>query len=182
VIEMNSSTNLEAIQGICVKIGNNVSTGDIMAAHYFKRDARSAQNIEELKEHCLESVAPGIGKDLGPRSIIVGGRNFGCGSSSEHALRFLKTIGIPIILAESFARTFYRNCINLGMPVLEGDPLRRLAGGEALRVNVLRGEVDYGGNAVLTLTALPSFVREFCEEGGLIPYILNHGDYPLVDQ
>jgi 3-isopropylmalate/(R)-2-methylmalate dehydratase small subunit len=178
---MNSGMNWEAIEGICVRTCDNVSVDDIIASHYMK-DARSAQNLEELKEHFFESVTPGIGKDLGPRSIIVGGRNFGCGSSREHAVRLLKALGIPIILAESFARSFYRNCINLGMPVLEGDQLHRLAGREVLRVNVLRGEVDYGGNSVLKLTSLPAFVREFGEAGGLIPYILAHGDYPSVNQ
>lgn len=178
---MTSGANWEAIEGVCVRICDNVSVDDIIASHYMK-DLRSAQNLAELKTHFFEAVAPGVGKDLGPRSIIVGGRNFGCGSSREHAVRLLKELGIPIILAESFARSFYRNCINLGMPVLEGDPLRLLTGGEMLRVNVLMGEIDYGGNAILKLPALPAFVRAFGEAGGLIPYILVHGDYPLVKQ
>lgn len=181
-MEMNSGTNWEAIEGICVKTGDNVSVDAIIANHYLKRSENSALNLEELKEHLFESVMPGIGKDFGPRSIIVGGRNFGCGSSSEHVVRFLKAISVPIILAQSFGRTFYRNCINLGVPVLEGDELHRLAGGDVLRVNVLTGEVDYGGNSVLKLTALPSFVLEFCKAGGLVPYVLTHGDYPLVNQ
>lgn len=175
---MGSVTNWQALEGICVRIGDNVSLDDIIANHYIER---SSQNPQELKEHFFEAVAPGVGKELGPRSIIVGGRNFGCGSSREHAIRLLKALGIPVILAESFARSFYRNCINLGMPALEGDSLRRLAGGETLRVDVLGGEVDYGGAEVLKFPALPAFVREFGEAGGLIPYILAHGDYPPLN-
>jgi 3-isopropylmalate/(R)-2-methylmalate dehydratase small subunit len=175
---MGAVANWQAIEGICVRIGDNVSLDDIIANHHIER---SAQNLQELKVHFFEAVAPGVGKELGPRSIIVGGRNFGCGSSREHAIRLLKALGIPVILAESFARSFYRNCINLGMPALEGDSLRCLTGGETLRVNILVGEVDYGGAEVLKFPPLPAFVREFGEAGGLIPYILAHGDYPPLN-
>lgn len=178
---MNDSIRCEVIEGICIKICDNVSVDDIIASHYMK-DAGSAQNLQALKEHFFESVAPGVGKALGPKSIIVGGRNFGCGSSREHAIRLLKALGVPMILAESFARSFYRNCINLGMPVLEGSALNCLVGGETLRVDTRSGEIDYVGNTVLKFTPLPAFVKEFGDAGGLIPYILAHGDYPSLNK
>jgi 3-isopropylmalate/(R)-2-methylmalate dehydratase small subunit len=177
---MDDSTKREVIEGTCIRICDNVSVDDIIASHYMK-DAESAQNLQALKEHFFEAVAPGVGKDLGPNAIIVGGRNFGCGSSREHAIRLLKALGVPMILAESFARSFYRNCINLGMPLLEGSALNCLIGGETLRVDTRSGEIDYGANTILKFTPLPAFVREFGDAGGLIPYILAHGDYPALN-
>jgi 3-isopropylmalate/(R)-2-methylmalate dehydratase small subunit len=167
---------MSAIEGKCVKLGDNVGVEDMIANRHVK-DPQAMKNPGNLKPYFLEAVQPGLGETLGPHCIIVGGRNFGCGSSREHAIRLLQSFGVPAIMAVSFARTFYRNCIDLGIPVLEGGALSRLTGGEDLRINVLSGEVCFG-DQVIRLQPVPEFVKEIGQAGGLIPYILGQ----TVDQ
>ncbi len=109
-------------------------------------------------------------------SILVAGRNFGCGSSREYAPLALKLLGLGAIIAPSFARIFYRNALNLGIPLFEAD-LPMLADGEIVTLDRARGVIDTD-NGRITLPAPPPWIREVWEAGGIVPFFREHGRFP----
>jgi 3-isopropylmalate/(R)-2-methylmalate dehydratase small subunit len=155
------------IEGNAWKYGDNVDTDVIIPARYL-----NVSTPEELARHCMEDIDAHFVGDVQPGDIIVAGENFGCGSSREHAPLAIKGAGISCVVARSFARIFYRNAINVGLPILECpaavDEIER---GDRLTVALRAGTIANGrtGRTYRT-TPFPTFIMEIVESGGLVPY------------
>ncbi len=157
------------------KFGDDISTDLIIPGRY----ARLRSNLPELAKHVLEDADPDFVNRVRPGDFVVGGDNFGQGSSREHAPLVIKMAGVSAILAKSVARIFFRNAINQGLPVLICDT-DRLADGDELEIDLLGGTVkDVTNGAVLTFGKMPQVMVNILNEGGLIPYIRKHGDLKL---
>jgi len=152
------------------RYGDNIDTDVIIPARYL-----SSFDPKELASHCMVDIDETFAKNVQAGDIIVGGRNFGCGSSREHAPVAIKASGIPVVIAASFARIFYRNGINIGLPLLEiGKDVERIHAGDKLSVDVTTGEIkDETTGETFHAHPLPGFVQEIADAGGLINYIKN---------
>jgi len=160
------------------KFGDNVSTDQIAAGRYYP--LRS--NLPELAKHVLEDARTEFASGVKPGDFIVGGRNFGKGSSREHAVIIIKMVGTRAILAKSFARIFYRNCINNGLPAIVVDT-DRIDEGDDLDVVLDRGLVSDGTKRVeLSFPPFPAVVARLLAEGGLVEFIKRHGDLPTTSR
>ncbi len=145
--------------------GDDISTDHIIAGKYL-----GTTDPKVFADHAFEAVDPTWAKKVQAGDLIVAGANFGCGSSREQAPVALKVLGISAILANSFARIFFRNAINLGFPVIECVGLRdRVNGGDVIELDVAAGEVRLSSGEVLRFTPLPPNVLEILEAGGLVP-------------
>ncbi|MBN2120360.1 MAG: 3-isopropylmalate dehydratase small subunit [Candidatus Omnitrophica bacterium] len=152
------------IKGKVHKFGNNINTDDIIAAKYL-----DSQDAKFLGSKCMENIDPNFFRRLKPGDIIVGGRNFGCGSSREHAPVAIKGAGVRLVIAESFARIFYRNSINIGLPILECSLARTIKEGDYLEVDLSKGEIKIlGKNRIINSEKFPGFLRRIITSGGLI--------------
>jgi len=161
------------LRGKAFKFGDNISTDHIAPG----RLAHLRSNLPELAKHVLEDADPTFVSRVKPGDFVVGGENFGLGSSREHAPLVIKMAGVSAVLAKSVARIFFRNAINLGLPVLICDT-SRINDGDELEVNLESGTVkDLTNEAVLTSGRIPDTMLRILEEGGLIPYIKKHGDF-----
>jgi len=155
------------ITGNVWKYGDNVDTDVIIPARYL-----NVSTPEELAQHCMEDIDTSFAGSVQPGDIIVGGENFGCGSSREHAPLALKGAGISCVVAKSFARIFYRNAINIGLPILEcARAVEETEKNDQLTVDLKAGTIANGhtGRTYQT-TPLPDFIMEIVEAGGLVPY------------
>ncbi|MBC7235992.1 MAG: 3-isopropylmalate dehydratase small subunit [Chloroflexi bacterium] len=155
------------IRGQVWKYGDNVDTDAIIPARYL--------NISDdagLAAHCMEDLDPSFVQKVKPGDIIVAGKNFGCGSSREHAPVAIKASGIRCVIAETFARIFYRNAINIGLPILEcADAARETKHGQTLEIDLSQGlirNLDTGKE--YRATPYPPFMLAIIEAGGLIEY------------
>jgi 3-isopropylmalate/(R)-2-methylmalate dehydratase small subunit len=151
--------------------GDNISTDHIIPGRFY----HLRSNLEELAKHVLEDVVPGFYQKVEPGDIIVGGRNFGLGSSREHAPLVIKIAGISAIVASSFARIFYRNAINVGLAtvICEIDGIET---GDVLEIRLNQGMlVDETKGIEKKFSPLPSIMRDILQEGGLDYYIRRHG-------
>ncbi len=147
--------------------GDDISTDHIIAGKYL---GTTDPNV--FAAHAFEAVDPAWAKSVQVGDLIVAGDNFGCGSSREQAPIALKTLGVSAILANSFARIFFRNSINLGLPVLECPGLRRkVNAGDVIEVDMAEGEVRLSDGGVSRFNALPPNVLEILEAGGLVAKI-----------
>src|SRR3989449_11362703 len=145
--------------------GDDISTDHIIAGKYL-----GTTDPKVFAEHAFESVDPTWAKKVQRGDMIVAGANFGCGSSREQAPVALKTLEISAILANSFARIFFRNAINLGFPVLECPGLKaKVKAGEVVDLDMARGEVHLPDGSTMRFRALPPNVLEILEAGGLVP-------------
>jgi 3-isopropylmalate/(R)-2-methylmalate dehydratase small subunit len=160
-------------KGKAWKFGNDVNTDLIIPGKYLE-----LVDPEEMAEHAMEGIDPEFPKKIQKGDIVVGGTNFGCGSSREHAPLALKYAGISSVVAESFARIYYRNSINIGLPALECPGIvDAVEDGEVVEVDIPRGIVkNVSTGAELSFTPLPGFMVEILGEGGLVTYIRNHLD------
>jgi 3-isopropylmalate/(R)-2-methylmalate dehydratase small subunit len=157
------------IKGKVHKFGADINTDDIIAAKYLV-----TTDDNELGRHCMENIAPGFVSRVTPGDIIVAGKNFGCGSSREHAPRALKGCGISAVIAPSFARIFFRNAINVGMPFLETNDAEKIAEGDSLEIDLASGIIkNLTKNEVYKTEPFPGFLQEIVEKGGLMNYIRN---------
>jgi 3-isopropylmalate/(R)-2-methylmalate dehydratase small subunit len=164
------------LRGWAHKFGDSISTDHIIPGRY----AHLRSNLPELAKHVLEDADVNFMKKVKPGDFIVGGSNFGLGSSREHAPLVIKMAGVSAILAKSVARIFFRNAINLGLPVLICDT-DRINNGDKLEIDLTAGLVkDRTNGAVLTFGKIPDVMLKILDEGGLIPYIKKHGDINLV--
>lgn len=145
--------------------GRDIDTDAIIPARYL-----NTSNREELAAHCLEDLDEGFVSKMNPGDILVAGENFGCGSSREHAPMALAGAGVSCVVANSFARIFYRNAINTGLPILEcPEAVAAISDGDRLRVDADEGRIDnLTTGAVFHAQPLPAFVRGIVEAGGLI--------------
>ena len=148
--------------------GDDISTDDIIAGRYLvKRDPN------ELKKHVMEAVEQRFASKVRKGDVIVAGRNFGCGSSREHAPIALKAAGVSAVVAESFARIFYRNAINQGVAVVTSKGAReKFKSGDGIKVDIRKGEVlNTSTRKTFKAEPLPDFIMKILEAGGLLPYL-----------
>ena len=154
-------------RGRVFKYGDDVDTDVIIPARYLNDAAPEA-----LASHCMEDLDPSFASAARPGDIVVAGRNFGCGSSREHAPLALKAAGVSCVVAESFARIFYRNAINIGLPILECPGAAASAEtGDELEVELSSGTIRNVGRGTESRAApFPPFMRAIIEAGGLVEY------------
>lgn len=154
--------------GSVFKYGDNVDTDVIIPARYL-----NATEGAELAKHCMEDIDKEFIKKVRPGDIIVAKKNFGCGSSREHAPLAIKCAGVSCVIAETFARIFYRNSINIGLPIIEcKEASERIENGDQVEIdfdsgvitNVTKGETYQG-------QAFPEFMQKIITAGGLVNYI-----------
>jgi 3-isopropylmalate/(R)-2-methylmalate dehydratase small subunit len=156
------------INGKAIKFGDNVDTDVILPGPYLVHT-----DPNELAKHAMEGLDPKFPEKAADGVIVVGGKNFGCGSSREQAPIALKYAGVKCVLAESFARIFYRNAITIGLPVLVCAVVHgKVKEGDMLAVDLQTGKVeDKTSGSVLQATMLPEFIMEVLEDGGLIEHL-----------
>ncbi len=150
------------------KFGDDIDTDAIIPARYL-----NTSDPEELAGHCLEDADPDFAKKVKPGDIIVAGKNFGCGSSREHAPLAIKAAGVGAVVALSFARIFYRNAFNIGLPIFESPQAAgRIKKGDEIKIDPSRGLViNLTAGEEYRATAIPAFMDELLKSGGLINYI-----------
>jgi len=163
------------LKGKALKFGDDISTDLIQPGRY--NYLRS--NLPELAKHVLEDADPTFASKVKKGDFIVAGKNFGLGSSREHAPAILKLAGVSAILAKSVARIFFRNAINVGLPVLICDT-DMINDGDKLEIDLTAGTiVDLTNGARLTSAAIPEVMLKILDEGGLVPYIKKYGDFKV---
>ncbi len=163
------------LKGKAFKFGDNISTDLIQPGRY--NYLRS--NLPELAKHAMEDADPTLASRVKKGDFIVGGKNFGLGSSREHAPTILKLAGVSAILAKSVARIFFRNAINVGLPVLICDT-DKINDGDELKIDLASGIIEDLTNGIkLTSGAIPDVMLKILSEGGLVPYIKKYGDFKV---
>ena len=157
------------------KFGDDISTDLIAPGRYY----HLRSNLPELVKHVLEDADPEFAGKMSPGDFVVGGRNFGLGSSREHAPVIIKMAGTSAVMAKSFARIFYRNAINVGLPAIECDT-DRIAQGDELEVDLNAGKViNRTQNTEIPFSPLPPVMTTILRDGGLAAHIAKHGDFEL---
>ena len=156
------------LKGKAWKFGEDVDTDLIIPARYL-----NTTDTAELAKHCLEPVRPEWAGTVAEGDIIVAGKNFGCGSSREHAPIAIKGCGVAAIIAVSFARIFYRNAFNIGLPVIEApEAAVAIAEGDTVEIALDEGVIRRGDGAEsFTFAPIPDFMMDLVREGGLIPWL-----------
>ncbi len=159
---------MEQAYGKVHRYGDNVDTDVIIPARYL-----NTADPAELAAHCMEDIDQEFVKRVQPGDIIVADKNFGCGSSREHAPIAIKAAGISCVIAETFARIFYRNSINIGFPILEcPEAAQEIADGDRVSVNFDSGEiVDETTGKTYRAAAFPAFIKGIIDKGGLLSYL-----------
>lgn len=153
------------------KFKDDVNTDEIISARFL-----NTQDPGELGAHCMEDINAEFSKKVSKGDIIVAGKNFGCGSSREHAQIAIKGAGISCVIAESFARIFYRNAINIGLPILEIDRISEIQEGDYLEVDLDKGVLlNLSENKEYNAQPLPRFIQEIIKAGGLLKWIRRRG-------
>lgn len=159
------------IKGKVHKFGNDINTDDIIAAKYL-----DSQDEAFLGSKCMENIAPDFIKRAQKGDIMVAGRNFGCGSSREHAPVALKGCGISLVVAKSFARIFFRNAINIGLPIVEINEVDKIAENDILEVDLTNGIIkNITKNQSYKAQSFPQFLQEIIEKGGLLSWLIKGG-------
>lgn len=155
------------LRGRVHRYGDNINTDVIIPARYL-----TTSDVGELAAHCMEDLDPQFLQTVQLGDIIVAGENFGCGSSREHAPLAIKGAGVSCVIAASFARIFFRNAINVGLPVLVcPDAARQARSGDEMSVDLAAGRIDnLSQGKTYRADPFPSFLREIIDAGGLIPY------------
>ena len=155
-------------QGHVFKYGDNVDTDVIIPARYL-----NSSDPKELAEHCMEDIDKGFVHNMQPGDIIVANKNFGCGSSREHAPIAIKASGVSCVIAETFARIFYRNAINIGLPIIEcPEAAAAIEAGDEVKVDFDSGMIyDLTKGTAYQGQAFPPFMQKIISAGGLVNYI-----------
>ena len=157
------------IKGKVFKFGNDINTDDIISARYL-----NTIDPKELGSHCMEILDHDFPKKVKLGDIVVAGNNFGCGSSREHAPIALKGCGVTLVIAKSFARIFYRNAINLGLPVIVFNQSHEVNSGDNLKIDLLAGRVENLTRELrYNVMPLPPHLMAMITDGGLIPHLKN---------
>ena len=163
------------LKGRAFKFGDGISTDHIIPGRY----AHLRSNLPELAKHVLEDANDTFASRVKEGDFIVAGSNFGLGSSREHAPLVIKMAGVKAILAKSVARIFFRNAINLGLPVLICDT-DKISDEDELEIDLSAGTVkDITNGSQLSFNKIPAAMLRILDEGGLIPYIKKYGDFKL---
>ena len=156
------------LKGKVFKYGDNVDTDVIIPARYL-----NSSTPENLAAHCMEDLDADFADEVSKGDIIVGGKNFGSGSSREHAPLAIKYAGVSCVVAESFARIFYRNSINIGLPILEApEAVQATEAGDKLEVDIDQGKIkNLRTGETYQAAPFPPFMQEIIKDGGLIEHI-----------
>jgi len=156
------------LKGKAHKYGSNVNTDEIIPARYL-----NTSETAELAKHCMEDLDKDFMKKVKHGDFIVAGANFGCGSSREHAPISIKAAGVSAVIAKSFARIFFRNAINIGLPILESEEaVAKISAGDEIEADLSTGEIkNITKSEVYRAQAFPPFMQEIVEKGGLMEYI-----------
>ncbi len=154
------------------RYGDHIDTDVIIPARYL-----NISDFNELAEHAMEDIDTTFAPNVKQGEIIVAGKNFGCGSSREHAPVVLKVKGVKCIIADSFARIFYRNAINIGLPLLEiGAEVEKIEKGDQVEADLKTGEIKIvNKNIVIKTKPLPEFCQKIADCGGLVNYVKEQG-------
>lgn len=165
------------LKGKAIKLGDNINTDFIISGRY----KFAITDMKELAKHIMEDIDPSFAAKIVPReSAIVAGKNFGMGSSREQAPLVIKEAGITAVLAKSFARIFYRNGFNIGLPLIETDT-DKIEEADVIDVDLDKGIVrNLTKNIELEIKPLPKFMQELLREGGIVKYFRKHGRLPEV--
>lgn len=164
-----------ALKGKAIKLGDNISTDDIIPGRF----AHLRSNLPELAKHVLEDAAPGFASKVRSGDFLVAGKNFGLGSSREHAPVVIKMSGVGAILAKSAARIFFRNAINQGLPVLLCDT-DKIGDSDELEIDLTAGIIaNLASGITFSCNKMPPIMSAIVKESGLIPYIQKHKDFKL---
>lgn len=156
----------QTIEGGAWVFGDNVDTGYIMPSKY------ASLPDEELAAHAMEGIDPDFPKNVQAGDVIIGGRNFGCGSSRETAPRGIKHAGVGAVIARTFARNFFRNSLCIGLPVLICDDAESIEQGDRVRVDPIAGRVEnLTKGQTLQAEPLPDHIMDMVKAGGLVPYL-----------
>ncbi|RNC29682.1 MAG: 2,3-dimethylmalate dehydratase small subunit [Candidatus Dichloromethanomonas elyunquensis] len=150
------------------KFGHDIDTDVIIPARYLNRF-----EPEFLADHCMEDADVSFAKEVQAGDIIVGGKNFGCGSSREHAPIAIKAAKVKAVIAESYARIFYRNALNIGMPILEcPEAVAGIENGDQVDVELITGQIkNLTKGTTFQARPFPSFMQDLIKAGGLISYV-----------
>ena len=154
------------MQGKVWKFGSNIDTDLIIAARYL-----NTSDPKKLAEHIMEDADPDFVNKMSKGDIIVAGENFGCGSSREHAPIALKSAGVSAIIAPTFARIFYRNAFNMGLPIFELKEVDEIDEGDTLEIDMSSGEIiNITKDRRYKFTPIPDFMQQLIDAGGLIEF------------
>jgi 3-isopropylmalate/(R)-2-methylmalate dehydratase small subunit len=163
------------LKGKAFKFGDNISTDLVIPGRY----AHLRSNLPELAKHVMEDADPTFAEKVSLGDFIVAGKNFGLGSSREHAPLVMKMSGVSAVLAKSIARIFFRNAINQGLPALICDT-NKIDAGDEIEINLIESIITNLTSGIqLTFNKIPEVMLNILDEGGLIPYINKHGDFKL---
>jgi len=163
------------MRGKVWKFGDDISTDLIAPGRYY----HLRSNLPELAKHVLEDADADFAANVRPGDFICGGRNFGLGSSREHAPVIIKIAGVGAVVAKSFARIFYRNAVNVGLPVIECDTAA-FDRGDELEVDLEKGVItDVTKGATIPFHPMEQAMRRILEDGGLVEHIKKHGDFSI---
>jgi 3-isopropylmalate/(R)-2-methylmalate dehydratase small subunit len=156
------------LQGKVWKFGDDIDTDLIIPARYL-----NVSDGSELARYCFADIRPDFAKEVSSGDILIAGRNFGCGSSREHAPLAIREAGVSVIIAKSFARIFYRNSFNIGLPLLESEEaVEGILEGEQVAFNLASGECkSIASGKIYKASPIPDFMRELIKAGGLVDYI-----------
>ena len=159
---------MENARGNCIKYGDNVDTDVIIPARYLAIQDRSL-----LATHAMEDIDKDFHKKMKKGDILIAGKNFGCGSSREHAPQVLKDSGVSCIIAESFARIFFRNAINIGLAIVESpDAAKEIKEGDEVEVDFSAGIIrDITSGKSYDMAVFPPFLQDMIDKGGLIAFV-----------
>lgn len=153
------------------KLHDNVNTDEIIPGRFNVTTDRAS-----LAQHCLCEVRPDFAPQVQPGDVLVGGRNFGCGSSREHAPVAIQGCGVAAVVAPTFARIFYRNAVNIGLPVLTCPEAERIADGDELEVDPVAGTiVNRTRGETYRVEPLPPFIAQIADAGGILEFIRAYG-------
>ncbi|HCJ56087.1 MAG TPA: 3-isopropylmalate dehydratase small subunit [Clostridiaceae bacterium] len=154
--------------GRAFKYGDNIDTDVIIPARYL-----NSSDAQELAEHCMEDLDKNFVNEAKQGDFIVAGKNFGCGSSREHAPIAIKASGVSLVIAETFARIFYRNAINIGLPIMEcPDAAKEIEAGDEISVDIKTGAIkNITKSKEHKAAPFPEFMQDIINAGGLINYI-----------
>jgi 3-isopropylmalate dehydratase small subunit len=152
--------------------GSNINTDAILPTQYM-----SLRDPSELAQHCMENENPRFVKESMKGDIMVAGKNFGCGSSREHAPISIKVKGICCVIAKTFARIFYRSAFNIGLPILESEEaIDGIQDGHEIEVNLSSGQIkNHTTGVVFMATPIPPFMQEIIDDGGLLAHVAKSG-------
>ncbi len=149
--------------------GDNINTDFMLPGRYLE-----LTDPKEMAKHAMEGIDPSFAKKVQKGDIVIGGKNMGLGSSREHAPLALKYAGVGCVVAESFARIFYRNSFNVGLAAIECPGIRKVKTGDEVAIDTDAGTITINGKEKLPIKPFPEFMVQLLDEGGLVPYLKAH--------